>query len=138
MNNRKIFIDTNIWIYLYAKEPNEKFIIIQDVLADSSKTIISSTQVLGEIFNVLVRKKLVDLDEAKEIIIEITNNLLVVEIDTPKVLKALEIHTRYKYSYWDSLILATALITNCSQVYSEDLQHGQKIENTIKIINPFL
>jgi predicted nucleic acid-binding protein len=50
-----------------------------------------------------------------------TTNLPVVEIDTSKVLKALEIHTRYKYSYWDSLILATALITNCSQVYSEDL-----------------
>jgi predicted nucleic acid-binding protein len=112
---------SSIWIYLYAKEPNEKFIKIRDLIADPSKMIISSTQVLGEIFNVLVRKKLVNLDEAKEIITEMTTNLPVVEIDTSKVLKALEIHTRYKYSYWDSLILATALITNCSQVYSEDL-----------------
>jgi predicted nucleic acid-binding protein len=48
---------------------------------------------------------------------------------TPKVLA--------KYSYWDSLIIASALKNNCSICYSEDMQHGQLIEDRLKVINPF-
>jgi len=44
---------------------------------------------------------------------------------------------KYKYSYWDSLILASALENSCSILYSEDMQHGQVIEDSLKIINPF-
>jgi predicted nucleic acid-binding protein len=61
-----------------------------------------------------------------------------VEIDTPKVLKAMEINIHYGYSYWDSLIIATALQTNCSILYSEDMQHDRLIEGTLKIVNPLI
>jgi len=45
---------------------------------------------------------------------------------------------RYRFSWWDSLIVASALETQCDALYTEDLQHGQVIENTLQIINPFL
>jgi len=48
------------------------------------------------------------------------------------------IKEKYHYSWWDSLILTSALENNCKIVYSEDMQHGQIIENTLKIVNPFL
>jgi predicted nucleic acid-binding protein len=44
---------------------------------------------------------------------------------------------RYAYTYWDSLLLATALHTGCGVFYSEDMQDGQVIENTLTIRNPF-
>jgi predicted nucleic acid-binding protein len=44
---------------------------------------------------------------------------------------------KYRFSYWDSLILAAALESTCSFVYSEDLQDGQRIENRLTVINPF-
>jgi predicted nucleic acid-binding protein len=72
---------------------------------------------LGELFHVLSRKKLVEQDEAKEIILEIVSNFSINEIDTIKVLQALEINSKYGYSYWDSLILATALLTDCITIY---------------------
>jgi len=54
------------------------------------------------------------------------------------VKRAFYIKEKYLYSWWDSLILASALENNCEMVYSEDMQHNQIIENTLKIVNPFL
>jgi predicted nucleic acid-binding protein len=93
---------------------------------------------LGELFHVLSRKKLVEQDEVKEIILEIVSNFSINEIDTIKVLQALEINSKYGYSYWDSLIIATALLTDCITIYSEDMHHEQLIEKKTRIINPFL
>ena len=47
------------------------------------------------------------------------------------------IHLRYQISHWDSLIVASARETNCSLLYSEDLNHGQDFDG-VKVINPFL
>ena len=51
-------------------------------------------------------------------------------------LKAIEIQERYQYSFYDSMIIAAALEGNCKTLYSEDLQHDQKIES-LTIIDPF-
>ncbi len=51
---------------------------------------------------------------------------------------ALQIHFKYLYSYYDSLIIAAALDCNCTILYSEDLKHNQIIENTLTILNPFI
>ena len=51
--------------------------------------------------------------------------------------KAVDLRLRHKYSYWDSLIIASALENDCSILYTEDLQHEQVIEDKLKIINPF-
>jgi len=48
------------------------------------------------------------------------------------------IKDKYKYSYYDCLIISTALLNNCDTLYSEDMQHGQLIENKLEIINPFI
>ena len=49
----------------------------------------------------------------------------------------LNIISKYKFSYWNSLIIASALQNNCTILYSEDMQHNQLIENKLRIINPF-
>ena len=50
----------------------------------------------------------------------------------------IEIHTRYKYSYYDSLIIASALENDCAILYTEDLHHSQVIDEKLAIINPFI
>ncbi len=45
---------------------------------------------------------------------------------------------KYRYHYFDSLMIASALFQRCRTLYSEDLQPGQVIENRLKIINPFV
>lgn len=51
---------------------------------------------------------------------------------------ALKVFEKYGYSIFDSLIIAAALEARCHTLYSEDMQHGQLIEGTLKITNPFL
>jgi len=48
------------------------------------------------------------------------------------------LHDKYFYSYFDSLMLSSALKSSCDIIYSEDMQHGQVIEKSLKIINPFV
>ncbi len=52
-------------------------------------------------------------------------------------IKGITLQKRWKYSFYDSLIIAAALKANCNILYSEDLQHGQVIDD-LKIINPFI
>jgi predicted nucleic acid-binding protein len=51
--------------------------------------------------------------------------------------RALDLQARYRYGFYDSLVIAAALDAGCTQLYSEDLQDGQRIEG-LTITNPFL
>ena len=54
------------------------------------------------------------------------------------IFKACDVAKRYKFSFYDSLIIAAALGSNCDVLYSEDLHHNQKIDGVLTIINPFV
>ena len=57
-----------------------------------------------------------------------------VTIETHKL--PLQLAQRYRYTIFDSLIIATALDSSCTILYSEDLHHGQNVEG-LKIQNPY-
>lgn len=130
-----VFIDTNLWIYLYSdKEKGEK---IRELVDGHFKNIVISTQVLGEFFHIVTKKGFKDKSEAKEIVVEMMENFMVVPVKQPTVTSAIDLHMRYDYSYWDSLIIATALENGCKTLLSEDLQSGHLIEKKLRIVNPF-
>ncbi|MGK7893624.1 MAG: PIN domain-containing protein [Xenococcus sp. (in: cyanobacteria)] len=62
----------------------------------------------------------------------------VINLTITEIKYACQLRTEYKFSYWDSLIIATALSSNAKVIYSEDMQHNLLIEKQLKIINPFL
>jgi predicted nucleic acid-binding protein len=51
--------------------------------------------------------------------------------------RGLELQSRHGLSFYDALIVAAALEAGCTRLYTEDLQHGQKIEGLL-IQNPFV
>ena len=61
-------------------------------------------------------------------IINLSNNIFYI---------ASNLRIKYSLSYFDSIIVATALEEGCNILYSEDMQQNQIIENTLHIINPF-
>ncbi|MEH2408880.1 PIN domain-containing protein [Nostoc sp.] len=136
--SNNIFLDTNLWIYLYAKNPPAKYQQVAEIIKKNSSLLLISTQVLGELFHVLTRKKFTSKTDAIAIISDIVNTFPVQAISTTQVIQALEINAQYNYSYWDSLIIATALLGKCSIIYSEDMQHNQLIDNKVRILNPFV
>jgi predicted nucleic acid-binding protein len=52
--------------------------------------------------------------------------------------KAIELHFRYQFSFYDSLIIAAALEAHCTTLFSEDMHAGLVIENKLTIVNPFI
>ena len=93
-------------------------------------------QVINEFYNVLLRKNIED-NVIQEKIHSQLETCSASELSLKTVFSAWKLREKYKYSYWDSLILASALENSCSILYSEDMQHGQVIEDNLKIINPF-
>lgn len=64
-------------------------------------------------------------------------HFVIVEVSMPTIEKALRIQERYQFSFFDSLVIATALQSHCGRLYSEDMPHGQLIESTLRLWNPF-
>jgi predicted nucleic acid-binding protein len=50
---------------------------------------------------------------------------------------ALGIASRTGYQFYDALIIASALESGCTTLFSEDLQDGQVVEGRLTICNPF-
>jgi len=86
----------------------------------------------------LTKKFLLSTDDINLKISEIESYCEIANINTWLISNALILKDRYKFSYFDSLIIASALENNCDILYSEDIQHNQIIEDKLKIINPFL
>ena len=65
----------------------------------------------------------------------IIDECMIADITLKTIKKAWIVRLRYKYSYWDSLIIASALENCCQILYSKDMQSQQIIENKLSIIN---
>ncbi len=135
MHPMKKFFDTNIIAYTYDTAEPEKYEIASTLLPQSFA--VTSTQVLGELSNVLSGKFKFSWSSIKDVLRQITSKFQIHVITTTTILKAVSLSERYKYSYYDSLILASAIEAECSILYSEDFQHNQIIEG-VRIVNPFL
>ncbi|MBS4033318.1 MAG: PIN domain-containing protein [Ignavibacterium sp.] len=131
----RIFVDTNLWVYSYSKD--DKSDKCNELLDKHFEKVHLSTQVLGEIFSVLTKKSGKTKKEAKQIISDLTASFNITDVLTVTINNAIDISIKYAFSYWDSLIIASALESNCSVLYTEDMQDGQIIDNTLKIVNPF-
>ncbi|BAZ28550.1 hypothetical protein NIES4074_09840 [Cylindrospermum sp. NIES-4074] len=92
----KIFLDTNLWIYLYAKNPPEKYQRVEEIIKNNFSLLLVSTQVLGELFHVLTRKKFTSKPDAMAIISDIVKTFPIQAINTAEVLQALEINAKYR------------------------------------------
>ena len=131
----KTFVDTNVFIYAYSKTEPEKKNIALEIL--KNQNIIINTQVINEFIWVMNRKFSVQMERLRDLGVKLLQRFDIALIDQRTILKALDIAIGYKYSYWDSLIIASTLENDCSICYSKDMQHGQVIEDRLKIINPF-
>ena len=68
---------------------------------------------------------------------EICTACAILFIDENTIRQALEIHEKYSYSYYDCLMLASALTSGCKYLFSEDMSDGQIINETLEIVNIF-
>lgn len=137
----KFFLDTNIFVYTFDKQnPEKKDVaqrLVQDALAGSSGVI--SSQVVQEFLNTALRKfrKTLPQEKAQQYLAQVLMPLCAHYPSANLYTQALMIKNRYHYSFYDSLIIAAAREAEVQVLYTEDMQHAQRI-GSLTLINPFL
>jgi predicted nucleic acid-binding protein len=135
MSADRAFIDTNVFAYLYSDSEPDKQKRAEQEISGYERFI--STQVLNEFCNVGIRKLKLPLPIIRESLDQICDACNVIYIDEDTVTRALDIHERYNYSYYDSLMVASALEGGCRYLFSEDMSDGQVIEGILTVRNIF-
>ena len=133
MSGADSFFDTSVLLYLLSDDT---------VRADRIETLLSargviSVQVVNEFAVVALRKLNMPLSEVREILGTIRAVCAVEPISVETHDRGLAVFERYRFSLYDSMLVATALISGAKILYSEDLQNGQIIDDQLRVTNPF-
>ena len=139
--NDKFFLDTNLFVYSFDGEPSTKVRPATQLIRDaiSSGKGIVSYQVVQEFFNVALRRfeQPMRSEDAEQYLAAVFRPLLVVHSSQALYSEALQVFQRYRFAWYDSLIVAAAIQAECGILYSEDFQNGQRVGD-LEIRNPFL
>jgi len=132
------FVDTNVIVYAVDTGAPAKRRLVVDLLRRmiSDRALVLSPQSLNECYRVITdRKRLLSREEAREFIVGLSPSCtapLTYEVTQ----KAWQIQDAAGYSFWDSMLLASASFARCDVFVSEDMQHGRSLDD-LTIMNPF-
>jgi predicted nucleic acid-binding protein len=132
-----VFVDTNVLVYCFDTANPAKLQAAREWRAALWKNRFGriSFQILQELYWTGTQKWPL---LRKEIQAEIRDLLEwhPVVINSDILEHSWEVQTRYKISFWDSLIVSAAKAASCRYLLTEDLQEGQKMDGVL-VVNPF-
>ena len=137
MQDKKVFIDTNLFVYAIVNDDSNKHYRAVDILDKIGENIYVSPQIFNELYAVLLKNHFDDRI-IQDQIRKIADFVNIIDIDWNIVEHAWKIKNQYHFSIWDSLVISSALAGKCSILYSEDMQHKQIIKDSLTVLNPFL
>lgn len=131
------FVDTNLLVYAHDGGAGAKHAKAVDLLArlveDGAGAL--STQVLVEFYSAATRKLGMTSAEAEAVLRDL-GGWIIHRPAHADLLKAAQLHRRYKCAWWDALILASAIELGCAVLWTEDFSDGQRL-GPITVRNPF-
>ena len=127
-----VFFDTNVLLYLLSDDAR-KARRAEDVLSLGG---VVSVQILNEFAAAALSKRMLNFAELREILGTIRTVCTVKAVDLETHDLGLTLAERYRFSVYDSMIVAAALRAGCTTLYSEDFRHQQTIER-LTIRDPF-
>jgi len=133
------FVDTNILIYAHDHSAGTKHILARDLIRAlwQSGEGCLSVQVLQEFYVNVTQKVAKPL--TPDVAAQIIADLAVWQVHRPgveDVLDAIRLQDRYQTSFWDAMIIASAIQLGCLTIWSEDLNTGQ-VYDTVTVTSPF-
>jgi predicted nucleic acid-binding protein len=131
------FIDTNVLIYAHDRSAVRKQVVARELVrrltADGDGGM--SIQVLSEFYAVTTRKRMLSDTHAESVITDFG----IWSIHCPNhsdLLRACELCRRFGISWWDALIVNSAMELGCETLWTEDLNDGQQFGG-VTVRNPF-
>jgi len=136
-----VFFDTNVIVYLFDKSEDRKHKIAKTLFQEGLRkyNVFISVQVINEFIVIASQKikKPLSLNKVKKRVELLSNTLNVRPLEFATCMSAIEVKNKYHHSFWDSLVIASALESECKVLYTEDLQDGLMINEKLTIKNPF-
>ncbi|MPZ41687.1 MAG: PIN domain-containing protein [Rhizobiales bacterium] len=133
----RVAFDTNILAYAEGINGAERRGIALDLMRRlPQEAAIIPVQVLGELFNVLVRKARRPRSDAREALLTWRDTFPVIETSSEIMLAALDLATDHQLGIWDAIVLSAASQADCRLLLSEDLQEGFTWGG-VTVVNPF-
>lgn len=134
-----VFFDTNVLVYFVDEdEPEKKEIaraLVDEHLVRGDGMI--SVQVLREFYSAARKLRRPLSDEKAQDMVRYLTTFSPLPEDATLVLKAVARSRRMSFSFWDALIVESALKGGADRLLTEDLQNGQDIEG-LRVEDPFL
>lgn len=135
------FLDSNVIVYLFDPTDERRKGLAERLVSEAHHdgTGIVSFQVVQETLNVLTRKlkPAMSREDARKALDNVLAPLWRVHPSPALYARALDIQERFRFTFYDSLIVAAAREAGCARLLTEDLQHGQQVDGMM-IENPFL
>ena len=132
------FIDSNLWLYaMLPQQDQQKEVHANQLITRNRDKIIISTQVINEITNNLLRKGNFTEHAIRMTIRSLYHDFQVIPMSKAIQERASELREKLSLSHYDGLILAAALLSNVTILYSEDMHNGLIVEGQLTIVNPF-
>jgi predicted nucleic acid-binding protein len=131
------FVDTNILVYAHeggAGAKHRKAVELISRLAEEQSGAIS-LQVLSEFYVTATKKLGMKSEEAEDTIADL-KSWIIHRPSYDDLLRSCQIHRQHKVSWWDALIINSAVELGCDILWSEDLDAGRRYRSLI-IRNPF-
>ena len=134
--NAVYFIDTNIWLYAFIQtQDHEKTRIASSFIRTCDCVL--STQIINEISVNLIRKALFTENQIADLILSFYQRFTVLAFSKEILLSASRLRKGHSFSFWDSLVVASALLADADYLVTEDMQNGLQIRKKLTIVNPF-
>jgi predicted nucleic acid-binding protein len=133
------FTDTNVLVYAYDRDAGDKHgrarAIVEDLLEARRGCV--SIQVLQELFVTLTRKLPRAFDgRAARAVVEAFAAWKLHAPQAGDLLAAIDLADRHRISFWDAMIVRSAIVLGCETLYTEDLNAGQRFDGVL-VVNPF-
>ena len=132
------FVDTNLLIYSLDPQEGERRQVAGDLLTSlaNTDTLVLSPQSLNECYRALTERRGLLSRQAARAYVVYLHRFCTAPYDFDVTQRAWRIQDQHGFSWWDCVLLASACFADCTVFFSEDLQHGRRIEG-LTIINPF-
>jgi predicted nucleic acid-binding protein len=130
----RIALDSNILIYNHSLTCESKMLIAVNFFNENP---VVSSQVISEYLNVMRKKFKMDKNELMQLCSLWLEKCTVQPVILSTIKLAQNLVSKYDFQVFDGIIVAAALEASCDILYSEDMQDGLTIENTLRIVNPF-
>jgi predicted nucleic acid-binding protein len=134
-----VFFDSNVLVYVHDRRFPHKRETARRLYASYlyQDAIALSTQVIQEFFVTVTHKTgQLSVPEARKLVSYLAS-LRVVTIDADHVIAAIDVHVRYRISFWDGLTIVAAKAAGAALVLSEDMSHAH-VYDGVRVENPFV